>query len=119
MGPQTAVGLLVLACLLTTLVFAVRRRTAAAAWLLLSFSALWFAADQPLEGPVLYVYSRSRGLTLADLLSAVGALVALTVLVRGAARGRAGTDRLWNTVTVLALGWTLLASGVLLDLAVR
>ena len=113
-------GVIVLAALLAVLARAVQNRSRRAAWVLLLLSALWFAADQPLEGPTLFVYSRTHGLTLADLLSGVGTLVALGVLVPAAWRAPSHSspgERVWRLVTVLAVGETILALGVLFDLS--
>lgn len=108
------VGLAVLAGLLATFARTLRRPTERAAWLLLVLGALWFALDQPLEGPRIYVYSSTHALTAADLLSCAAAALALVVLVRTAARATSGAERFWGVLTVVALSWTLFASGVLL-----
>ena len=113
-------GVIVLAALLAVLARAAQARSRRAAWALLLLSGLWFAADQPLEGPTLFVYSPTHGLTLADLLSGVGAFVALAVLMPDAwhASSHSPTgERVWRLLTVLALGETILALGVLFDLS--
>lgn len=108
------VGLAVLVGLLVALAFAVRDRSEAAAWSLLGLSALWFSADHRLEGPVLFAYSSTHGLTLADLLSGVGAAVALGVLLPRAWRAAPAGERVWNVLAVVGFGWTVLVLGVLL-----
>jgi O-antigen ligase len=59
-----------------------RRRRAAAA-LLLPVSAAWVLFNGPIEGPILLTFSTDHGLTVSDLLAAVGVLVGGVVLVRG------------------------------------
>ena len=58
-----------------------RRRAAAA--LLLPVSVAWVLFNGPIEGPILLTFSTDHGLTVSDLLAAVGVLVGGVVLVRG------------------------------------
>lgn len=80
-------------------------------------SALWLSADQRLEGPVLFVFSATHGLTLADLLSVAGAVVALVALVAHARRLHPPGDRAAAIVTVAGTWWAVLALGALLAIS--
>lgn len=92
------------------------RRTALPASGLLVFSALWLPADSRMEGPVLFVLSYANGVTLADLLAVLGAVVAGAVLIRIAWRASAPADRAWNVATVVGACWSVLAIGALVSL---
>ena len=73
--------LLLVGLLLGTLAARGRRRRAAAV-LLVPVSVAWVLFNGPIEGPILLSFSKDHGLTVSDLLAAVGVLVAVVVLVR-------------------------------------
>jgi hypothetical protein len=80
------VPVVLLVLLVGLLILALRargRHRHAAAVLLLPVSAAWVLFNGPIEGPVLLVLSTNHGLTVSDLLAAVGVLVAAVVLLRG------------------------------------
>jgi hypothetical protein len=113
----TAFGLVVLIALVAAMGATARRREAGPAWALLVLSALWLSADRRFEGPVLFVFSATHGLTLADLLSVVGAAVALVALVAHARRLHPPGDRAAAIVTVAGTWWAVLALGALLAIS--
>jgi hypothetical protein len=103
----------VLAALLIAIAATLIRRTMPPAWLLLALSGIWLPSNSTLEGPILVPLSRSHGVTLADLLSVVGAVVAGTVLIRCSWRQDDDEARTRNVITVLGACWSALALGAL------
>lgn len=100
-----------LLCLGATLI----RRTALPAAGLLVFSAMWLPADSKVEGPVLFVLGPKDGVTLADLLSVLGAAVALLVLLQLGWRRSAPANRALNLATIVGVCWSVLALGALVS----
>ena len=82
-GVVPVVLLVLLVGLLLVAVRARGRRRRAAALLLLPVSAGWVLFNGPIEGPILVTFSTDHGLTVSDLLAAVGVLVGGAVLLRG------------------------------------
>jgi Na+-transporting methylmalonyl-CoA/oxaloacetate decarboxylase beta subunit len=82
-GIVPVVLLVLLVGLLLAALGARGRRRRVAAVLLLPVSAGWVLFNGPIEGPILLTLSSNHGLTVSDLLAAVGVLVAGVVLLGG------------------------------------
>ena len=66
-----------------------RRDTPVWPLVLIVLCGLWLLVNKPLEGPVLLVLTRAHGITLSDLLSAAGVILAAVLLYRRTFRQRA------------------------------
>jgi hypothetical protein len=80
-------------------------RQRVAAWLLLLFSAAWLPLNSAVEGPVIVRISDDHGITVADLLSIAGFVLAAAVL--WSARPPAGSPRQRATSLLVASGIVL------------
>ncbi len=101
------VALLVLAALLAAWVWNIARPSRRAALVLVILCALWLPANnRHLEGPLLVNLDEKHGLTLSDLLSYGGFVLAVVSVRRWsrAERHRAGRAPRWVFATVLGLG---------------
>ena len=105
----------VLVALLGFLGLTIIRPTVLPAAGLLLASAAWLPSNRSMEGPILFAVGRSDGVTAADLLSLIGALVAAATLLYRAWYASRRSDRAWNLLTVAGLCWTVLALGALVS----
>lgn len=88
--------------LLITLAATLLRPRVGTAWALLGFTALWLPAnDQHLEGAVLVDLGGYHGITVADLLAAVGAGAATVTLLHLTRRHRPGLGPLAGTAAMV------------------
>jgi hypothetical protein len=80
-------------------------RQRVAAWLLLLFSAAWLPLNSVVEGPVIMRISDDHGITIADVLSIAGFVLAVAVL--WSAHPPAGSPRQRTASLLVASGIVL------------
>ena len=71
---------------MVALLYAALRPSRLASLVLAALSVVWPFVNGPLEGPVLWSFSRQHGLTLGDLLAPAGIVAAAIIWARTRAR---------------------------------
>ncbi|MCF3939330.1 MULTISPECIES: hypothetical protein [Gordonia] len=81
-------ALVILNLLFVTGAWCLARPSVQAAIALVVVSGMWVVGNGPIEGRVLWSYSRAHGVTESDLLSVIGVIIAAITLWRARSGGR-------------------------------